>query len=324
MSHPEIIIPFALPPAEHAKDLVKLLTSVCEPDGLAMLLSRAHTLQREQQDAYAPALPHEVWLSKQHNRVTALQSRLNLNLSNGYWFILNPVNLHIASNHLVLTDFRLLKLSDAHAQALFAIAKTYFNEAGFELLYGDAGNWLLRADDWSEMETSSPDAACGHNIDIWSPKGPRARAWRKLQNDIQMEWFMHPMQEQRQMGGLKTINGLWLWSGTRIGSEPLIQSTLHCNLSASELIKLPRLTMLDLLTSAALASDWGTWAEIMQQLEQEWFKPLCTALKNRQLQQLHLVLSNNNSLLSVQTNTGSLRRFWRTANFNPLLEQKNK
>jgi hypothetical protein len=313
MNAPEIIIPFALPPAEHARDLVKLLTSVCAPDGLALLLSRAHTLQRLQHDAYAPALPHEVWLARQTNPVTALQSRLNVKLSNGYWFILKPVNLHIASNHLVLTDYRLLEL--------FAIAQSYFSQAGFELVYGDAGNWLLRADDWSDMETSSPDAACGHNIDIWSPKGPKARAWRKLQNDVQMEWFMHPLQEQRQLNGLKAINGLWLWSGTRIGSESVQQRTLYTNLSASELIQSPRLTELDLLSSAALASDWGSWAEIMQRLDQQWFKPLCAALKTRQLQQLHLVLSNTTTVLDVQASTGSLRRFWRSASFNHLLEQ---
>ena len=321
MSHPEIIIPFALPPAEHAKDLVKLLTSESSNDGLALLLSRAHTLERHQQDDYAPALPHEVWLAKQHNPLSALQSRLNLKLSNGYWFILNPVNLHIASNHLVLTDYRLLELSEAHAQALFEIAKSYFDEAGFELVYGDTGNWLLRADDWSDMKTCSPDASCGHNIEIWSPKGPMARAWRKLQNDVQMEWFMHPLQSQREMSGLKTINGLWLWSGTKVAPDTGNQSVLHTNLSASELIASPRLTLLDQLSSAALASDWGSWAAIMQQLEQQYFKPLCAALKARQLQQLHLVLSNNTSLLAVQTSSGSLRRFWRSTSFNHLLDQ---
>ena len=313
MSHPEIIIPFALPPAEHAKDLVKLLASVCGTDGLAMLLSRSHTLQRTLQDDFSPTLPHESWLSKQHNPLTALQSELNLTLTDGYWFLLKPVNLHIASNHLVLTDYRGLDLSDTEARALFEIAASYCHEAGLELVYGNAANWLLRADDWSELTTASPDAACGHNIDIWLPQGAKARAWRKLQNDIQMEWFINPRQLQ------KPVNGLWLWSGTRIQAGAAAPTRLHADLSAAQFIDTPRLTLIDRLSGAALAGDWGNWAEIMQQLEHEWFKPLYAALKARQLHQVNLVLSNTTTLLHTQTSAGSVRRFWRSVHFNHLI-----
>jgi len=319
MSHPEIIIPFALPPAEHAKDLVKLLTSECGLDGLAMLLSRSRTFQREHYDDFAPALPHEIWLSKRHNSLITLCHKFRQTLADGYWFVINPVHLHIASNHLVLTDYRQLELLETESRPLFEIARSVFQEAGMELVYGDAANWLLRADAWSEMTTTTPDAACGHNIEIWSPQGPLARSWRKLQNEIQMEWFIHPVQEQRQRRAAKVINGMWLWAGTQVGADANQPGTeLQANSRATELIAMPHLTVLDQLSLCALANDWGSWAALMQQLDQDWFKPLLSALRARQLQQVNLVLSNTNTLLQVQTSTGSLRRFWRSASFKHL------
>lgn len=321
MSHPEIIIPFALPPAEHAKDLVAMLSTEMRSDGLAMLLSRAHTLQRSRFDDFCPVLPHEHWLLKQHqhNYLTQQTERLSLTLPDGYWFLLNPVNLHIASNHLVLTDGRQLNLAESEARSLFDKAQFLAIELGIELRYGDAAHWFLRADDWSDFTTASPDAACGHNIEIWSPKGKQIIAWRKLQNEIQMEWFIHPLQDQRQMRGEKVINGLWLWSGTSVRHNAAAPSMrFSSDASVDQFIQSPKPTQLDQLSAAALAGDWGSWAQNMIALEHSWFKPLCLALQTGQLRQINLVLSNSNTLLGSQTSANSLRRFWRRANLNRL------
>jgi hypothetical protein len=71
------------------------------------------------------------------------------------------------------------------------------------LQYGDASTWFLRADGWTGLKTASADAACGHNVDIWMPDGEHARAWRKLQNEIQMMWFAHTLNDEREAQGKK-------------------------------------------------------------------------------------------------------------------------
>lgn len=323
MSHPEIIIPFALPPAEHAKDLVKLLASECGSEGLAMLLSRSRAIQRNRFDDFSPELPHEYWLSKQHQHsyLEHQKNKLSLTLPEGYWFVLHPVHLHIASNHLVLTDFRQLSLTDNDSRTLFKKAQELCSEIGLQLVYGDSLHWFLRADAWSDFSTTSPDAACGHNIEIWSPKGQQVLAWRKLQNEIQMEWFIHPIQEQRQQRGEKIVNGLWLWAGTLLPQNIASENSnpIHFNCSATEFIQSPQLTLLNQLTSPALAGDWGAWAQQMIELEHTWFKPLYSALKTRRLKNIDLILSNSNTLLNIQTSSNSLRQFWRSANFNSLI-----
>jgi hypothetical protein len=37
-----------------------------------------------------------------------------------------------------------------------------------------------------------------------------ARAWRKLQNEIQMLWHISPVNEARQASGLPAINSIWI------------------------------------------------------------------------------------------------------------------
>ena len=320
MSHPEIIIPFALPPAEHAKDLVKLLTSFCASDGLAILLARAQSRQISKFDDFEPQLPHENWLSKKHNfnALLQLKDRLSLQLTDGYWFLANPVNLHIASNHLVLTDHRQLTLADADSRLLFEKACAIGEELGKQIVYGDAANWFLRADDWSALRTSTLDAACGRNIDIWSPKGKQELAWRKLQNEIQMEWFIHPIQEQRQLLGQKVVNGLWLWSGTAFNSATRSPLTLPPNPTCDDFLATPSVTLIDQLSVTALAGDWGTWAQSVKELDESWFRPLVAALKSNRLQQLNLILTNTTALQNIQISSGSLRKFWRSPSFHYL------
>lgn len=317
MSPPTVYIPFALPPAEHAKDLIRLLQDQTSGDGLALLLSRSNKTSREQFDDFSLMLPHERQLNQQRQPLKILLDRLPLNLPAGTWFILNPVHLHIASNHLVLTDYRQLDLRADEAQLLFARAQAIIAEHGLTLVFVDEAHWLLRADAWQGLLTASPDAACGHNIDIWSPQGEAARAWRRLQNEIQMEWFIAPVQEQRAQRAAKPVNGLWLWGGTNItGSstrEPAPPTSFETWLAAPDLI------VLDTLTASALAGDWGSWLAALLALEQDWFKPLCAALKTGQLNKLELVLSNSNSLLSIQGSTLGLRKFWQRPGFSALL-----
>ena len=251
MNHPTLVIPFALPPAEHAKDLVQHLKAESTGDGLALLLSRCSSVKREQFDDFSLTLPHEICINLQRPPMTSLLEQFAQTLPVGTWFIVHPVHLHVASNHLVLTDYRGLDLRDNEAQLLFEQARTIFADSGHELIFVNANHWLLGANDWQGLQTASPDAACGHNIDIWSPQGDHARSWRRLQNEIQMEWFINPVQQQREQRGAKPVNGLWLSAGSTInGPLPARQPAA---MTAQDWLKSPEFTVLDQLSASALA-----------------------------------------------------------------------
>ncbi len=341
MTQLELLLPFAMPPAEMARDLLREL----KMPSLAMLLARASRSAHQVSDGFARALPHEYWLARQFDPTatgdsdnspalaTNAMRSFNLPAETGVWFILQPVHLHITRDHLVLTDPRQLQLAESDARALFAIIQPLFEEVGKTLVYGDAQTWFMRADDWHALQTSTPDAACGHNIDIWMPKGPYERDWRRLQNEIQMHWHAHAINEQREANGLKPINSVWLSGGAEaketsstntkfeeaftFSSERkpfavLANKQVSITSSADILNEKPQhgLLVLDSLIEPALAGDWSEWLMRFQAMEELWFAPLLEAIKNGQLDKLILTISHNTAYSTFAISKSSLRKFW--------------
>lgn len=342
MTQLDILLPFGLLPPSLGADLLRALTA----PALATLLARSrfgsHGFRTESFDEFARALPHEIWSARRFGleagqtgsppvAVAAMRAR-GLAAEGGFWFLIQPVHIHIARDHLVLTDRRQLQLTEAEARSLFAAAQPLFEQAGKTLLYGSASTWFARADDWSALQTSTPDAACGHSVDIWTPKGAGELQWRKLQNEVQMEWFAHPLNEERQLRGLNPVNSIWLWGGapaTQASAEQRYSDTFnlpdwmracaqsaaipHAESNAEQVIATaPRhgLLVLDALTEAALAGDWSYWLERMHALERDWFAPLLQALQSGKIDRLTLACSNGTHLTETGTSTGSLKKFW--------------
>ena len=314
MTNLEIVVPFALPPSEHAKDLLAQL----QLPSLAKLLAQAKKGQQQVSEAFAPALPHEQWLTgaqADNSPPVACAAMQAFDIAEaGNWFLLQPASLHIARDHLVLTDRRQLGLSDTESRALFDIALPFIHESGLDLRYGDAGNWFLRADAWRGLRTCSPDAACGHNIDIWMPKGEGERAWRKLLNELQMLWHTHAVNDAREARGMHRINSAWLWGAGK--HEATVQTGLA--LLAQQAIARPQktwqpenpLTLLDSLLAPALAGDWSSWLNEFKQLEQTCFAPLLSALKQGHIDSVTLVLTDSNRLQTWHARRASMRKFW--------------
>lgn len=341
MSHLDILVPFGLPPAELARDIGRAL----HLPGLSAMLAKTQPrnplpdVSTEADNGFFRSLPHERWLASAvgllGNHVEssppiapAAMRRAGIAVDDGWWFLLQPVHLHIALDHLVLTDLRQLSVSELESRALFDLIAPLFEESGLAFFYGNESEWFVRADDWHELRTATPDSACGHNIDIWMPKGAAALAWRKLQNEIQMTWFGHPIQEERERRGLKPVNSLWLWGGgsgkhgnviNPYDSVANVPSPLDALASHSQeldsaafMSHFPKhgLVVLDNLTEAALAGDWGSWIEHANKLETDWFAPLLHALKKGDADSLTILIGDGIRLKSWTCSRATLRKFW--------------
>ena len=322
MHHPTLVIPFALAPTEHAKDLLAAL----QAPALAQLLSHASAVRRDAFDPYSPLLPHERWFIKSppdNSPAIAhtLMQQLNMTTEPGYWFVLEPTHFHVARDHLVLTDRRQLTINDATSRTLFEAARPLFEELGYTLRFGDARHWFLRADAWSELRTCSPDAACGHNIDVWLPRGPTERDWRRLHNEVQMLWHTHAINETREHRGERRINGLWLWGGSaELNGQPAQQAAeqtgmrelARCSLGqhAAQMRNDEELHLLDALMEPALAGDWSGWLAAMATLDDNNIKPLLTQLKQGAIDGITLVLSDSTRVNQWQLRRSSMRKFW--------------
>lgn len=340
----DLFLPFGLPPKEMARDLLRELKT----PALAMLLARGRRTDDRFIDGFSRAMPHEIQLAQllglpdrgiESSPAIAAALMRHFGLTGeGTWFLVQPAHLHVARDHLVLTDPRQLSLSEDEARALFATVQPLFEEYGLRLLFGDARTWFMRNDAWSALQTSTPDAASGHNVDIWMPTGPHERDWRRLQNEVQMHWHTHAVNEAREMSGRKPANSLWLWGGAPSvaqsdaditsfvapgGSDPYASAaaTALPATSVDDILRAsPRrgVLVLDELISLALANAWAEWLAAFQQYESTWFAPLLAAVQDGRIGRLHITVSHDCALTSHAASKSSLRKFWRKPSLSSL------
>jgi hypothetical protein len=325
MASTTVVIPFALPPRELAADITRAL----QAPALAALLSRNNLHERRRFESDARVLPHESWLSPGRDDAplaAAVMSGFGMPQQEGYWFIVHPVHIQLARNHLTMADPRHLQLDEADARALFDTVKPYFST----LLYGDATTWFMRADDWTELDTASPDAASGANLADWMPTGPNALAFKKLQNEVQMLWHEHPVNVAREARRLPPVNSFWMWGGAPAAgptapASPVLVADAPAWLAAlgtpelrdGDITRLlagtgeRRTAVLGNLLPHGLAGDWSAWLGAMQRLEQEWFTPLLAAVRDGRIGELTLVLTDRDGVTSFRTSKMALRQFWR-------------
>lgn len=186
------------------------------------------------EESFERGLPYEKFLLGKKNSSAALELK-NLGVTfNQQASIarIEPVHIHAARDHLVLTSPRILDLEAADSEELFAAVKDIFSEMSSAIYRPRAQRWFMEANSLASLSTVSTQQAEGRNIDHWMPQDTDtpgiARQWRKWQNEIQMIWFDHPVNQRRQSQELLPINSIWI-SG--IGSladmepHPLIQES---------------------------------------------------------------------------------------------------
>lgn len=343
MTEISLVLPFALPPPELAADLIRAL----QTPAWAALLSRHTSLQYVNYNNDSRVLPHEAWLAHALGLASAPERAdtgaplagavmrgcgLHAEAAEGHWFLLQPAHVQISRTHMLLSDLRGLHLSEADSRALYEIARPYCAEIGKPLLHGAPGLWFMRADEWADMRTASPDATCTQSMSDWLPEGVHARAFRKLQNEIQMLWHEHPVNQARQARGLQPVNACWLWGGAgpaaaggRVaiagGTQWMEALSSMPQPSVDQLIAEPGAAMVADLIAPAQAGDWADWLARMQRIEQEWLAPLLAALKAGRIARLNLMLSHRNGWTSVTSSALAQRKFWRKPSLTPLLKQ---
>jgi hypothetical protein len=217
-----LLLPFALPAAADASTALHDIRS----PALDRLIARATLVERVIGEDFQRTLPHERWVARQFGALAASTAAADEaplapymlradggEPGNATWACVQPVHVRIAHDHLVLIDPASLELSDADAAALFAVARPLIEELGVRIEAPNPTRWYLSGDGFGTLAGASPLRASGRNIEIWLPheahSGERSRAWMKLQNEVQMAWFEHPVNEAREARGLPAVNSIW-------------------------------------------------------------------------------------------------------------------
>ena len=178
---------------------------------ISILLSGEDQLNHD--IAYAPrALPHERYLIGDS---FALSSVLHANPNNQIQLCIEPVHLHATRDHLVLLPLSELAIPQNELTILMEEANIIFSEEGIIPISNNGFAWIYAGSDYESLYTHSVAQATGRNIDWWLPKDTvvsgLAKRWRRIQNEIQMRWHIHPINEARESQGLPRINSVWVY-----------------------------------------------------------------------------------------------------------------
>lgn len=167
------------------------------------------------------------------------------------WGLLTPVHWHVGRDHISLADPAALNLGDAESRALLDAIRGLFESEGWTLAWGAATRWYAAHESLAGLPCASLDRVIGRNVDLWLPSHPQARLLRRLQNEVQMLLYSHPLNDAREARGELPVNSFWL-SGCGHAQPAAPAADLSVD---------------DRLREPLLAADWAGWADAWRALD---------------------------------------------------------
>ncbi|WP_374369951.1 hypothetical protein [Piscinibacter sp.] len=250
-----LLVPFASALSEAGRHTIRDLNL----PNLERLLGRLQPAERHGSDEYSLTPPHEASLAAARGwqgGAGALPFAAHAAHADGIevldlaWGQLTPVHWHVGRDEILLTDPESLQLEEAESRALLEAVRDLFESEGFALAWGAPLRWYAAHESFAELPTASLDRVVGRNVDRWLPAGREARLLRRLQNEVQMLLYAHPINEAREARGALAVNSFWL-SGCGRWQESLAEPV-----QIDERLRAP-----------LLGEDWAAWAEAWRALD---------------------------------------------------------
>lgn len=240
-----------------------VLTDLSLPN-LGRLLAVLTASARDEGDEYSLSPPHERSLAAAHGWPVAGDGCLpfaapaaaadGLAVGDRAWGLVTPTHWHVGRDHVSLVDPAALALTDEESRTALAAVSGLFDSEGFQVAWGAAMRWYVAHDSLVELPTASLDRVIGRNVEIWMPTGgnSQSRLIRRLQSEVQLLMYPHPINDLREQAGRPTLNSFWLSGCGRLpengsGAEPV--------------------EVADGLRAPLLTEDWASWAEAWRALD---------------------------------------------------------
>ena len=224
-----LILPYA---ASLALDTPSALAGLQLPNLQGLLQDLSLVDRLDPPEALPPHMPHEqllaralgwpedgpwpwaAWLTAQAGPSETLQATA---ASAQAW--LTPCHWQVGMDQVVLLDPASLMLTDEESQALMAALQPLLHEDGLQLRWHDTLYWHASGDLLQHLPTATLDRVIGQNLRHWlqagSP-GSAARTLSRLQSEVQMLLYHHPVNEAREARRLPTVNAFWLHGAGRL------------------------------------------------------------------------------------------------------------
>lgn len=266
-----LIIPFASTHTESGQ----LALDRLQLPYLQALLPLLTLVDRDEGDDFTLTPPHERCIAQLHGWQSsgdgqwpwAAQRAQQAGIETGsdVWGMFTPTHWHVAAEHVTMINPDQLDLTEPESRALFDTIAPLFIEDGWRLIWQGPTTWLVSHPSLSSLPTASLDRVIGRNPDVWLPDHPSARALRRLQSEVQMAWYQHPVNEQREAQGQLPVNTIWL-SGCGV-----FQATQPHGAQ-----------VLDALRTPMLDQRWDLWLAAWEHLDQTMLQSALAHVKSQQ------------------------------------------
>ena len=245
-----LLIPFAClqsPAARAALNecrLPNLHRLLCELEPMPMVLAGDTSLSPPHERAFALACgigaPDGLLPLAAHARAVAGHTPGTTG-----WAWVSPVHWDVAAAHIGMANPATLQLQADESLELLQAMQPYFTQDGITLRYESAARWWASGPALGEWASASIDRVLlESDISRWMPAQP---ILRRLQNEMQMLLYTHPVNTARERRGATVVNSFWLHGS---GVLP----------SSAQTTSAPGLMLDDSLRQAALALDAPAWA----------------------------------------------------------------
>ncbi|MBB1078123.1 phosphoglycerate mutase [Rhodoferax sp. 4810] len=254
-----LIIPYAAPSSQ---GFAAALANLKLPN-LQKLLARLQPAPPDSGDAFSLSPPQEralaaAWgLSSADGQIpwAALQAHQVGHAANSAWAFITLCHWQVNTGHVAMSQLPLPALSEVQSAALLEAMQPYFEEDGITLMADESGRWLAQGEIFRDLATASPDRVVGRNLAAWMTTSPQAAPLRRLQNEMQMLLYTHPVNDARETLNLTPVNSFWLHGS---GALPDGYQPPPVNVQP---------TVINMLKPLALTDNWPGWAQAWQALD---------------------------------------------------------
>jgi hypothetical protein len=121
---------------------------------------------------------------------------------------ITPCHWQVGMNEVIMLNPAEMGLSEDESKQLLAAIQPYFQEDGLEVVYESPLIWQAKSQLFEGLPFASLDRVVGQNVKPWMPdasKAPHAKSLQRLQSEMQMLMYQHPVNDQRSLEGRWTL-----------------------------------------------------------------------------------------------------------------------
>ncbi len=174
---------------------------------------------------------------------------------------LTPCHWQVGMDQVVMLPPEALQLTDDESQQLLQAMQPYLKEDGLQVQWHGALRWLATGEVLAGLAPASLARVSGQNIRPWITDGSLPPALRRLQSEMQMLLYHHPVNDARMARGQLAVNSFWLHGA---GSLPTADPA-------------PAVRMVNDLDGSVQSGQVSAWQEAWQRVDQDWLAPLASA-----------------------------------------------